>query len=189
MNSKEKDGISIVNIIFAILIVAVIVLMCVIYLSGNKKYKETGTHVEETTEETTEEITEEIAAEIMNENSNTKEYAVTDEINLKRSGAAPAQLESNEDYIFPDSDSRMLSKDELMDKTAQELKIARNEIYARHGREFTDESVQEYFNEKSWYTPIYAPEDFDKKGDEWFNDYEYANKTLIAEVEEELGYR
>jgi hypothetical protein len=30
-------------------------------------------------------------------------------------------------------------------------RLARNEIYARYGRVFRDEALQEYFNSKSWY--------------------------------------
>ena len=32
-----------------------------------------------------------------------------------------------------------------------QLLIARNEIYARHGLGFKDESLREYFQSKSWY--------------------------------------
>ena len=38
--------------------------------------------------------------------------------------------------------------------------IARNEIYARHGRKFNDSELQAYFNSKSWYKGTVNPEDF-----------------------------
>ena len=40
------------------------------------------------------------------------------------------------------------------------LKITRNEIFARHGRMFDDQELQDYFNSKSWYRGTIRPEDF-----------------------------
>ena len=44
-------------------------------------------------------------------------------------------------YIFYDSDSRYLTGDELSGLSSWELKVARNEIYARHGRLFKDNEL------------------------------------------------
>lgn len=40
---------------------------------------------------------------------------------------------------------------DLSDKTTSQLRLLRNEIYARHGYKFTSEDLIEYFNKKSWY--------------------------------------
>ncbi|MEJ0106556.1 MAG: YARHG domain-containing protein [Bacteroidota bacterium] len=37
-----------------------------------------------------------------------------------------------------------------------DLKILRNEIYARHGLLFTNEEMKQYFNLQDWYKPQYA---------------------------------
>ena len=37
--------------------------------------------------------------------------------------------------------------------TAYQLRIARNEIYARNGRFFRDEELKAYFSKYSWYQP------------------------------------
>lgn len=92
------------------------------------------------------------------------------------------------EYIFADSDSRFLEEEELESLTQEEMRIARNEIYARHGRKFADEALQKYFDEKSWYEPSLEPEEFDSLGDEIFNEYEFYNKNLIGNMEKELGY-
>ena len=181
MDAKEKDGIKIVNIIFAVMIVIALAIIGIMFVNGNKTFKESTDQVEANTEEMLE--NEELPTE------SAISYTMEDEISLHREGIESMVEEPTGDYMFPDSDSRMLTRDELINKTAQELKIARNEIYARHGREFTDETMQNYFLEKDWYTPLYTPEEFDAEGDDWFNDYEYANKTLITEIEEELGYK
>ena len=44
----------------------------------------------------------------------------------------------------------------------EKLSIARNEIYARHGRMFDTEWLQEYFDSKPWYEGIYSAADFDQ---------------------------
>ena len=57
----------------------------------------------------------------------------------------------NSSYVFPESGYRLLTEADLKGKSARELYIGRNEIYARHGRQFTDKSLQTYFNSCSWY--------------------------------------
>ncbi len=42
----------------------------------------------------------------------------------------------------------------LQDKTSQELRLMRNEVYARHGMAFNSKDLQEYFSKQSWYQPI-----------------------------------
>lgn len=54
---------------------------------------------------------------------------------------------------------------------------------ARHGRKFQDEALQEYFNSKSWYEPIYEAEEFSVN---WLNDYEQENAVLIKDMESKL---
>ena len=63
-------------------------------------------------------------------------------------------------YILPFSDSRYLTVADLKGLTMQELRLARNEIYARHGRKFLDPSLQKYFNEQKWYSGYIEPEEF-----------------------------
>jgi len=55
------------------------------------------------------------------------------------------------DYILPYSSTRRLTDSDLRSLTKDELRLARNEIYARYGRVFRDESLQKYFDSKSWY--------------------------------------
>lgn len=91
----------------------------------------------------------------------------------------------NDEFIFPDSDSRRLSETELWDLTAEECKIARNEIYARHGYIFSTEDMKTYFESKSWYVGIYTNAEFN---DKWFNEYENYNKDMILKYEKSKGY-
>lgn len=67
--------------------------------------------------------------------------------------------------------------------SSYDLRLARNEILARHGRMFVDKELQDYFNSKSWYQPIYSPEEFDSQMNQILNDYEKTNIENIKKVE------
>ncbi|PES93248.1 zinc ribbon domain-containing protein [Bacillus cereus] len=54
-------------------------------------------------------------------------------------------------FIFPDSDIRKLTSADLRYLSKEQLKIARNEIYARHGHIFQTKDMQAYFLKQSWY--------------------------------------
>lgn len=85
------------------------------------------------------------------------------------------------EYVFPDSDSRKLKKSEVKKLSKKELRYARNELYARHGYIFEDEELKSYFESKSWYTPSVKGEDFNDE--DYFNEYEIANRDLIKKIE------
>lgn len=89
------------------------------------------------------------------------------------------------DYFFPESDSRYLTDEEVSKYSSGDLELAKNEIYARHGRIFVTQRIADYFNSKSWYKGTVSPEDFDSRQDEIFNDYESANVNKIAQWEEQ----
>lgn len=98
----------------------------------------------------------------------------------------PAAQEENAAYIFPDSDTRLLTKQDLEGLSAEECKKARNEIYARHGRRFKDAALQSYFDSCDWYEGTIEPDDFQENQ---LSKIEIANKNLIADYEKEKGYR
>ena len=86
-----------------------------------------------------------------------------------------------EPYILPDSDQRYLSGEELADMDKAALRLARNEIYARHGRQFESEDLNEYFNSQPWYDGSIPADGFD---DSVLNEYEKANLDLIKSMED-----
>ena len=85
-------------------------------------------------------------------------------------------------YILPDSDSRYYSASELAGLTDEQLVLARNEIYARHGRGFSDATIRSYFESQSWYKQIYTAEEFDAMPSP-LNQYESANVSAILHAE------
>lgn len=80
------------------------------------------------------------------------------------------------EYIFPNSHQVYLKESELLNLSDDALRLAKNEIYARHGRRFQDQDLQIYFEGKSWYHGTVEASAFDESV---FNQYEKANVVLI----------
>ena len=101
--------------------------------------------------------------------------------------STPAPHGSSSDYVIPDSDYTSYTADDIrgMNLSVDELWYARNEIYARHGRKFQNETLQAYFNSKPWYTPEYSPDEFDDSVQ--LSSVERANAAAIKSVEQSMG--
>jgi hypothetical protein len=56
---------------------------------------------------------------------------------------------------FPQSSERLLVSSDLSGLSKYELKIMRNEIFARHGFIFLTTEMKSYFQTQSWYKPRY----------------------------------
>lgn len=54
-------------------------------------------------------------------------------------------------FVLPFSSSRAVTYNDLYPLSNWQLDIARNEIYARHGRPFKRADLRNYFRSKSWY--------------------------------------
>lgn len=87
---------------------------------------------------------------------------------------------NTEDYILPTSSSAYLTRGDLAGLSQEQLRLARNEIYARHGRKFKAKELQDYFNSKSWYVGTI---DSDSFKDDYLNAYEKENIKLIQSLE------
>lgn len=59
---------------------------------------------------------------------------------------------SSSGQILPFSSSRRVEYGDLAGMTDRQLELARNEIYARHGRPFKRADLRSYFRSKSWYS-------------------------------------
>lgn len=67
------------------------------------------------------------------------------------SAKTASSASTSSDYIISDSDTRVISDSDLSGLPNWQLKVARNEIYARYGRPFVHKDLQCYFAKKSWY--------------------------------------
>lgn len=98
----------------------------------------------------------------------------------KKSGEG--SLSDPDGYVLSDSSSRTYSNAELEAMSDYELYLARNEVFARHGRIFKNSDLQEYFGSKSWYDPRYTPEEFSES---MLNANEKANIERMAKIEQD----
>ena len=74
----------------------------------------------------------------------------------------PRKVKDLGDIIYEGNGDRYYSSDDVEDLSDGELKLARNEIYARRGYIFEDTEMAEYFGRKAWYKPSIPAKDFDE---------------------------
>ena len=96
----------------------------------------------------------------------------------------PEVTPQSADYIFPDSNTRLLTREEVASKTKEELRIARNELFARYGVIFGSDDLDTYFRSKSWYKPTMSVNEFYDRVE--MNMIEEKNINLIREYEAKL---
>lgn len=92
----------------------------------------------------------------------------------------PPENTGDSSYVIEGSDTRYLTKEDVAGLTKEQLRYARNEIYARHGRRFKDQELQQYFDSKSWYQGTIDPDSFNESV---LNDCERDNIDLIKKYE------
>lgn len=120
-------------------------------------------------------------------NTNKKENANNKNDKSRKKSHNKTFVKNSSEYILPDSNRKYYNMKDLKGLTAKEARLARNELFARHGRKFDDKELQKYFNSCSWYKGTIAPEYFYEE--EFFNKYEIANRDLIIKYEAKKGYR
>ena len=85
------------------------------------------------------------------------------------------------DYkVFEDSSERLLEWSDIYILSNEDIRIAKNEIYARHGYIFKDENLKNYFMGQLWYIPSVKAEEFD---DSVFSDIEKRNLELLNRLD------
>ena len=87
------------------------------------------------------------------------------------------------EFVFPNSSDSLLQEPDLWNLSASQLRIAKNEIYARHGRRFADEELQRYFNQCNWYEGTIEPREFEENA---LNETEHFNIRLIDEQQKKM---
>lgn len=90
----------------------------------------------------------------------------------------PTNIVSN-DYSW--LSKRPVTDADLKGKTALELDIMRNSIFARSGRRFDTPGLQNHFNQQSWYRPQYSPQEFDSS--QVLSDLEMNNAAYINQYQ------
>lgn len=94
-----------------------------------------------------------------------------------------SQTEESE-YLLSMSATRKLTREDLEGLSKEQLRLARNEIFARHGMIFGVEDLDAYFATKSWYTAsVPAKEYYDRVEMSLIEEY---NLTFIQGIEKEM---
>lgn len=83
-------------------------------------------------------------------------------------------------YILPDSATRRLTQADVAGLTWEQCCLARNEIYARHGRIFQTPQIAAYFEAQSWYHGTVPGASFDNNT---LSPIEHANADFLANYE------
>jgi YARHG domain-containing protein len=88
-------------------------------------------------------------------------------------GVSPLEDPSQLDHV--------ISVDQLSDLSRRDLRILRNTIYARHGKQFKSELLQAYFNDMGWYKvdPAFTEKRLTR--------VDITNIRLVKSVEDKLG--
>ena len=105
---------------------------------------------------------------------------------VTETGESVDSAKNTGDYILPTSNSAYLKESDLEGLTKEQIRLATNEIYARHGYIFEDQELQAYFEGKGWYQGTVKGAEFNASV---FNEYEVANKDLLVTYAEKKGYR
>lgn len=87
-------------------------------------------------------------------------------------------------YIISYSSDVLLTSSDIQGLSKQQLRYARNEIYARHGRKFQSQDLRNYFNSKSWYQGVIEPSNFNDKT--MLTNIEYKNVQFLKSVEDSM---
>ncbi len=123
------------------------------------------------------------------EESNIQVLALDKDIVISKDGTASdvsadtSDASSDGDYIFPNSDKEYLTDADVSGLSKDQLRIARNEIMARHGRIFDSQDLKDYFGSKSWYSGTISPSDFDANMNSRLSAVELANVEMIKKYE------
>jgi len=92
-------------------------------------------------------------------------------LRIRGGGGPPPPPPSAE--ILPQSNDRYLTNGDLAGLTNWQCTLARNEIYARHGRPFNNDHVRAYFQSTGWYRANSGYRD------SWLSATESRNATFI----------
>ena len=104
---------------------------------------------------------------IMEEDEKSKQEeakaASVEEVRKDEAAAKPEKSNANSNPgffasgagLYPEGSQRYLSEGDVAYLSKRDLKIMRNEIFARHGYIFKTNDMMEYFNSQSWYKPLY----------------------------------
>ena len=180
---KPGPNKKVLGVIAGIAVLAVVIFLAITMFAGDgdKKNGE-GTNSSKVEEQEKTPVKEEVKQE--EDKEEVKQGEIEGEDTKKEETSKEESKEEiktdDSEYIFPESNTRLLSRAEVEARTKEELRLARNEIFARHGMIFGGD-LEGYFSSKSWYRGTVSSEEFYDKVEMSLTEEE--NIILIQEVE------
>lgn len=185
-NYSVKKGLDKKQVVLIAAIVGgltVLALIAILVL-GNGDKKEEPKDNKPPVEQNEDDIQEDEMQEDNTQDEENQDEVQEDEVQDDQIQDEDIQVEKDSTYILPDSNTRKLTRADLQGLSKEKLRLARNEIFARHGMIFGVPDLDAYFGEKSWYKPTYSYDDFYDKVE--MSAIEEANVALINQVEEAM---
>lgn len=179
---KKSKKPLIVAVVAAVVVLIAVIVLVVVFVFGNSKQEVQGSGAEPIRGYTSVQEMENAKA---SQNDKTNSDQTGQNKQSGSTGMSDDAINSPNGYILSESDTRYYSESELNALTDYELYLARNEIYARHGREFKNQDLQNYFKNKDWYTGRYSPDSFDSIVT--LNDFEKKNADAMLAIEKRRG--
>ena len=113
------------------------------------------------------------------EDTTQQDEATTQEVQPEESAnTQPDEQKTQSKYILENSATKELTEADIAGLSDDEICKAQNEIWARHGRKFKNNWLQDYFNNQSWYSGTieadeflskYSPTDVENKNAQFLN--------------------
>ena len=167
-NNNQTDWAQIIKIIIGTLVVvAVIVLLGKQFMGNDNSYVATQS---------------EQAASSSNQQSQGSSQSNNEYNSYTRNNSSSSNKTGG--YIISYSSDVLLTSSDIQGLSKQQLRYARNEIYARHGRKFQSQDLRNYFNSKSWYRGVIEPSNFNDKT--MLTNIEIKNIQFLKSVEDSM---
>lgn len=196
---KSGNGKTILIIVFAVLAALIIGGVAFWFLGGEQFLRENIPFLQEevtpedpSTPETIDDLEEKDKEEVTdNLESEDQDFTENNDLENIIEDQPEVIIESDHNndpliYFINHADTVYFMKEDIQSFNEDMCRLARNGIYARHGRKFEDENLTNYFRNFAWYNPTIAAEDFQES---FLNEIEIHNRDLIVEYEKEQGYR
>ncbi len=94
---------------------------------------------------------------------------------------------SADQYILPDSATRELTRNDVAGLSKEQLRLARNEIFARYGVTFGVADLDDYFAKQPWFEAKMTIDEFQANTEISMSAIEEKNLSFIVKMEDELA--
>lgn len=118
---------------------------------------------------------------IQGESGIPEEAGIQEETKISEEAKEPEGNQATREpgLILPNSSQELLTEEYVQSLSKEDIRLAINELYAKHGYIFSDKAIREYFKQFDWYKETVRPEDFST---DLFNDIEKSNVELLYKV-------